>query len=124
MRHLGAGRLLNRALGPAEADVGYDLHIRRAEYWADNSGSRITRDEWLAQVAGDPELMLDPINGDEYALWSGRCSYPEPWFKWWRGNISTKNPGAIVTKMLQLAVKLGARVQGDDGEFYDTPPDW
>ena len=105
--------------------MGYDLHITRADYWAENDGCEIARDEWLALVAGDPELTLDPVSGDEYALWSGSCRYPDPWFHWWRGNISTKNPDrAIVAKMIQLAERLGARVQGDDGESYKSPPDW
>jgi hypothetical protein len=101
--------------------MGYDLHITRADNWAENEGAEITRAEWLAFVASDPELRPDPDNGDDYALWSGKCSYPDPWFCWWRGNIQTKNPDkAIVTKMLQIATRLGARVQGDDGEFYDS----
>ena len=107
------------------ARMGYEVHITRADHWASNAGREIRRDEWLVLVAGDPELTLDPMNGDEYVLWSGRSRYPEPWFHWWRGNVSTKNPDrAIIAKMLFLAARLGARVQGDDGEFYDTPPDW
>src|SRR5205814_2079341 len=106
------------------APVGYDLHITRADHWAENQGREISRDEWLALVANDPELTLDPVNGADYALWSGRCRYPDPWFNWWRGNISTKNPDrAIIAKMIQIAERLGARAQGDDGEFYDLPPD-
>ncbi len=105
--------------------MGYDLHITRADHRAENEGREITQDEWLALVAADPELMLDPVDGDEYALWSGRCQYHDPWFKWWRGNILTKNPDrAIVAKMLQLAERLGARVQGDDGKIYRSPTDW
>ena len=102
--------------------MGYDLHITRAKHWAENESREITRDEWFALVAGDPDLTLDPVNGDDFALWSGRCRYPEPWFNWWRGNISSKNPDQlIIAKMIQIAAKLGARVQGDDGEFYDAP---
>jgi hypothetical protein len=105
--------------------VGYDLHITRAHHWAENDGQEIRWDEWLSLVANDPELSLDPVNGDEYAVWSGQSRYPDPWFHWWRGNISSKNPDkAIIAKMLQLAAKLRGRVQGDEGEFYDSPPDW
>lgn len=39
-----------------------------------------------------------------------------------RGCISTKHPDqAILTKMLEMAGTLGARVQGDDGEEYTDP---
>ena len=45
--------------------------------------------------------------------------YPSAWLDCVRGNIYTKNPDEpILAKMLQIAVALGARVQGDDGEFY------
>jgi hypothetical protein len=105
--------------------MGYDLHITRADLWAANEGREITRQEWHCLVADDPELALDPVNGEDYALWSGMCRYPDPWFQWWRGNISTKNPDrAVVNKMLQLASRLGAKVQGDDGEVYKAADEW
>src|SRR5262245_30079321 len=105
--------------------MGYDLHVTRADLWAENEGREISRQEWLSLVAADPEPTPEPVNGDEYARWAGRCRYAKPWFHWWRGNISTKNPDrAIVIKMLELASRLGARVQGDDGEFYSSPEEW
>jgi len=104
--------------------VGYDLHVTRAENWSENEGREITWGEWLALVAEDPELAPDPENGESFALWSGPSRLPQPWLEWDEGNISTKNPDrALIAKMLQIAERLGARVQGDDGEFYDTPPD-
>src|SRR6476619_3837212 len=105
--------------------MGYDMRITRAELWAANEGHEITRQERLSLVADDPDLTPDPDNGDEYALWDGECRCPEPWLRWWRGNIETKNPDrAIVAKMLEIAAKLRARVQGDDGEVYASPEEW
>lgn len=102
--------------------MGYDLYITRAEHWSEGEGREIGRDEWLSLVADDPELMPDPANGDEFALWNGPSRHAEPWLQWREGNISTKNPdGNLVAKMIQIAARLGARVQGDDGEFYDSP---
>ena len=99
--------------------MGYDLHITRADDWGDNVGHQITADEWLQLVAEDPELRLADYNGPYFALWSGRSKYPDPWLDWLAGNIYSKNPDkALVQKMLQIAIRLGARVQGDDGEFY------
>jgi hypothetical protein len=99
--------------------MGYDLHITRADDWAENEGREITREEWLALVAGDEELTLDPVNGDEYALWSGPSEHAGPWLCWCEGNLSAKNPDpALIGKMVEIAGRLGARVQGDDGEFY------
>jgi hypothetical protein len=105
--------------------MGYDVHITRADNWAENQGREISRDEWFALVASDPELTIERQKREVFVKWSGPCQYPDAWFTWWRGNIYTKNPDkAIIAKMIQMAAKLGARVQGDDGEFYDTAPDF
>lgn len=100
--------------------MGYDLHITRAEFHATNEGQEITADEWMRYVASDPELEASPANGEYFVLWSGPSRYPDPWLDWFAGNIYSKNPDkAIVGKMLQIARRLGARVQGDEGEFYE-----
>ena len=100
--------------------MGYELHITRAEFHACNEGHEITADEWLRYVQSDPELCLVPDNGEYFVQWSGKSKYPDLWLDWFHGNISTKNPDkAIVGKILQIAQALGARVQGDDGEFYE-----
>jgi hypothetical protein len=100
--------------------MGYDLHITRAEFHALNAGHEITAEEWLRYIDGDPELQPLPSAGPYFARWSGESKYPDPWFHWFQGTIITKNPDqAILAKMLEIAGRLGARVQGDDGEFYD-----
>jgi len=99
--------------------MGYDLHITRAPNWAENSGVEITTDEWLAVVEADPELSLAPQNGPYFVEWSGRSKNPDPWLDWFAGNVYSKAPdSALLRKMVLLADRLGARVQGDDGEFY------
>jgi hypothetical protein len=43
------------------------------------------------------------------------------WFSWFEGNIDTRAPDrATMCKMYKIAKALNARVQGDDGEFYDA----
>jgi hypothetical protein len=43
----------------------------------------------------------------------------EPGLHWRDRRIVSKNPSNfMIAKMCQLARVLGARVQGDDGEFY------
>src|SRR5262245_65787077 len=98
--------------------MGYDLHITRAQHWTDDEPV-ITADEWLACVDEDPELRLAGYNGPYFALWSGQSKYPDPWFDWSLGRVHTKNPDPpIIGKAVAIATRLGATVQGDDGEVY------
>jgi hypothetical protein len=99
--------------------------MTRADQWPDSEQHPITAHEWLALVATDPELRIKPANGPYFAVWSGPCSYPDGgWFDWSDGCVSTKQPDrAILGKLLRLAAKLGAVVQGDDGEVYSRPED-
>jgi hypothetical protein len=104
--------------------MDYDLHITRAEFWAESDAEPIAEDEWLRVVDDDPQLRSDPKNAG-YTLWLGPSKHEKPWFHWSRGNISTKNPDRpIVAKMLEIANRLGASVQGDDGESYQDASDF
>jgi hypothetical protein len=105
--------------------MGWEVHATRATHWADSSEAPITTEEWLRIVAADPELNIDDQNGPYLAVWSGPCSYPEgSWFDWNNGQIHTKNPDrAILSKLLEIASKLEAVVQGDDGEIYRCADD-
>jgi hypothetical protein len=102
--------------------MGYDLHITRAQDWSDSEKTPITKEEWEAIVAADPELRLRTDNHDSFANWIDPVSEKERgWFAWSDGKISTKNlDRAHLAKMLQIAGHLGAKVQGDDGEQYTT----
>ena len=101
--------------------MGYDLHITRARSWALNAKHRISADEWLAYIEKDPELSLSREGGPYFAKWSGKSKLNEPWLDWHDGNIETKHPDeALIDKMVAIALKLGATVQGDDGEIYQS----
>ncbi len=99
--------------------MGYEIHITRAEFWAENEGHEITLDEWLRYVESDSEVQRDPQNSPADFLFLANPKEASP--LWWsRGEVYTKNPDKpTVQKMIEIAQKLGARVQGDDGEFYD-----
>lgn len=101
--------------------MGYDLHITRAEVWTETQGSEIPAEEWLSYVEGDEELTLDPPNGAYSVIWKGEG---ELWFDWYEGNVYTTNPDRIaLEKMLSIAKALNAKVQGDNGEVYNTVED-
>ncbi len=101
--------------------MGFEVHLTRRGYWSDEDGPEIPRAEWLAAVAADAELeVIDEhdarIRGTAIELW-------------WNGErVSIKHPDVRgVRKLVELADRLRARVQDDDGHFYtqadlDRPP--
>ncbi|MBC7960700.1 MAG: hypothetical protein H7X94_12600 [Vallitaleaceae bacterium] len=117
--------------------MGYDLHIIRRDDWDDfEEESKISLEEWLTYVKFDKELELTngyqiKIPGIENSFQNvpGFCNWTEhptkkydeqPWFDYGFGCISTKNPDEdTIRKMIKIAETLNAKVQGDDGEFYD-----
>jgi len=105
--------------------MGYELHITRAEFWAENEGHEITRAEWLRLVEQDAELAIDDQNGPLFAVWGPTSPNYSPWLDWSEGNIYTKNPSRkALAKMLHIADLLGATVQGDEGEIYVSLDDY
>jgi len=104
--------------------MGYDLHITRAKHWEDNQDCKITSQEWLTIVEDDPELVPDPNYGSYAVLWKGLSGAETPWFDWYDGNIYTTNPDrSVLAKMIQIALNLDAKVQGDNGELYENETD-
>jgi hypothetical protein len=56
-----------------------------------------------------------------WTAWSHHCEHGDmAWFHHHHDNVAVKNPDReIRRKMWRLAERLGAKVQGDDGEYYD-----
>src|SRR4051812_41427346 len=95
--------------------MGYDIHLTRRADWAAMSGDAIPRDEWVAVAQGDPSLRRAPESGHLF------YDYPAGggWFDYSTGNVFTKNVNdQTFAKAHELAAKLRAKVQGDDGEVY------
>ncbi len=101
--------------------MGYDLHITRAEFWAENEGKEISAEEWLALVESDRTLTINVQNGPYFAELVSPIHVIQRWLNWNEGNILSKNPDRVtLEKMLQVASRLKASVQGDDGERYEN----
>lgn len=116
--------------------MGYDLHISRRADWVDD-GSDITVAEWLAYLDASPDMRLDGyaeavtdagdtvrVESPGLAVWTGYSKHGlggnQARFLHSGGQIIVKNPDAeLRRKMFSIARHFGARVQGDDGEFYD-----
>src|SRR5215208_470820 len=105
--------------------MGYYIYMTRRKDRCDEDGPVITEDEWRALVGADPELSFNDPRDPLVATWIGSSIYPETLFDYCLGNIDTKNPDPpVIGKMLQMAEKLGAKVQGDDGEVYRSPTEF
>jgi hypothetical protein len=64
-----------------------------------------------------------PQNGDAFFAF-GEPEGPRAWFDWFEGNVFTTDPDRVtLEKMIRLAERLDAKVQGDDGEPYPSPDD-
>ncbi len=105
------------------AFAGYDLHITRKVFWADDAGPNITFEEWQEHLKTDPQIVRDTANGpQDFWVSIGRESFPL-WYRPELGELYTKNPSdAAIKKLEDIAHTLDAKVQGDDGEFYPQTP--
>jgi hypothetical protein len=115
--------------------MGYELHVTRKDYWADEPRPDldITLQEWLAYIDQDKQLELSndywiKVPGSEtesqvapgFCKWTHHPKNDRPYFDYSDGNISTKNPDDdTIQKMIEISAKLNAHVQGDDGEIYE-----
>ena len=99
--------------------AGYDIHVTRKPFWADESGPRITFEQWQAYVLTDPQVVKDSANGPEdFMVLISEESFPI-WYRSDLGEVYTKDPSEqAIRKLEEIARALGASVQGDDGESY------
>ena len=119
--------------------MGYDLHITRKSIWFDEESSiDISLADWIDYVNEDNEMRLDnfadamtnegqnvKIEGKGLSVWTkyskNGINGNYAWFHYMNGQIVVKNPDKeIINKMIDIASVLGAKVQGDDGELYET----
>lgn len=102
--------------------MGYDLHITRKASWSDEDGATISEQEWRRVIEEDQELKLDTetrcvMSDGQYvfASWNGQAGA----LGYHDGQITSKNPPEpLIRKMVAIAQRLNANVQGDDGEVY------
>jgi hypothetical protein len=110
--------------------MAYDLHIRRAR------GRDISLGEWEAYVERAVDLVpqpfseaTNPVTGDVLSIqspgmarWTGHPEGLPVGFEFRGGEIAHGQPDEpTLARMQEIAAELDARIQGDEGEFYDAP---
>lgn len=91
-------------------------------------------DNQAQAAAADEDIVLYENSG--VAVWTSYSKHGHAgtyaWFDFRNGNVIVKNADQeIINKMIDIASRLKAKVQGDDGETYhtkllfaDKPPWW
>ena len=108
----------------------YDVHIHRGEDFVEAADNPIPREDWEAWVANAPDFRFSDTDYVEFrydegdrreplAEWTGHPEGEDFALYYYAGEIVTGNPDPpVVRRMVEIADELGARLQGDDGEFY------
>ncbi|MBW4721355.1 hypothetical protein [Saccharothrix obliqua] len=103
--------------------MGYDLHITRADHWADADRVPIPRGEWesfarerlaecgevtYGETGAEPVFGFDCGTGDVVSL------------HWWRDRITVTGitDARSIAALRWIGEALAARLIGDDGEAY------
>lgn len=112
--------------------MGYDLHVHRRENWWDEHGEDITEADLEAVAGGRTDLkqvgslsVTNPATGETitapgpFWLWTGHPGVVEVPLALRDGRVVLKGPDdEMLAFLVELAQVIGARVQGDEGEFY------
>jgi len=105
--------------------MSYNAYITRGKFWAEDQGQEVAAEEWLGIIRTDAELVHNERNGPYFAVLKEADRCDDSWLDWSDGNIYTSYPKpALQRKMLQIADRLEAHIQGDDGEIYDSVDDF
>ena len=106
-----------------------ELFIAKNQYWL-ASENPITLSEWLSLCAADPSLRVqdelsavNPKTGEEikinspgYAFFNHPVAGENFAFEYRNGKIAARYDEEIIPKAKELAAKLGATVQDEEGE--------
>ncbi|MDQ1234421.1 hypothetical protein QE450_001919 [Paenibacillus sp. SORGH_AS306] len=113
--------------------MGYNIYITRAEDIYENEDSRISLKEWKDIIRADNELeAIDKLettlpNGlilsqeqEGMAIWEYTIENEKQkiYLLYSDGNIFSKYGDMMINKMKKIAIKLQAKVIGEEGEVY------
>ena len=109
--------------------MGYEIYVTRADSHLDTQQHPIPEADWLAVSSKDASLRVSTEDFLDRRLPNGHIERIHPW-RWtahpdepplWfiDGALSATSPdNSTVSKLVQLARELNARVIGEEGEEY------
>lgn len=98
--------------------MGYRVTITRAD--ADSDDGLITKDEWLAYISRNPELIVEGPEGT-YPVVAFTANGQQAQLFWEAGGVWTQSPEEdVITNMTVIADSLKARVFGEDGTLFEA----
>ncbi|MNI32511.1 hypothetical protein D3C73_864250 [compost metagenome] len=109
--------------------MSYNVHLTRAGSWTESESQPIALEEAKAYFAEQPDFEYSAtfsVNGPfgtmtiggEFFLWSPEEEELIP-FKYTDGRITVSGADEyVIDRMKEIAAKLSAIVQGDEGEQY------
>lgn len=97
--------------------MSYDLHLHRRDFFADDKGAGdITYDDWM-RLQQDPDFLA---RNHLSATWTAHPDDVDVQVRYDEGVITVERADApTIEASLRWAALLSARLQGDDGEFYE-----
>ncbi|NOV00031.1 hypothetical protein GC097_08385 [Paenibacillus sp. LMG 31457] len=82
--------------------MSYDVHITKADHWISSEQNPITQDD-IKKIAD----LLNTYKGIPFLFKEGRITL-------------CRADEMVIGVMITIANRIGARVQGDEGEYYDN----
>lgn len=115
----------------SDISMAYNLHIQKENYWEIENPS-IDKEQWLSFCKADPTMKvqdsvtgINPETNEEIVVQTeGSCIWASPstnkeYIFYYSGDRITLGTDDIqISKAKEIAVKLGLKVYGDEGEEY------
>jgi hypothetical protein len=106
--------------------MGYDLTLTRGRFAWENAGVEITTADVRALIAADSSLAETSAGDGLIGVhWLTHPAGDRVVFWLLDGNLVARNPDrTTITRMVDLAARLDARVIGDNGEIHARDGTW
>jgi len=100
--------------------TGYELYIIKSDNLVDAEDNPIDQQTWETFAANQPELVTCGSVGDAIVRCLHSQKGPSMWWQAGKVRVKGMRTRQEISEIVRIATRFGARVQGDDEEFYDS----